>query len=371
MKKTITYIISDISKMIALEWICTFRDQNQTDLSFVLLNENDSEIEAFVKHHNYPFIRIRYRGKKDLPLAIVSTIKFLRKIRPDIVHCHLFDACAVGLTAAWLSGVKRRIYTRHYSTLHHVYFSKAVKYDRFFNKIATEIIAISALVKRVLIERERVPEHKVHLINHGFLSEEFGKIDNERITKFAKKYNIQQNDILIGVIARYTELKGVHHIIPAFIKILSEYPVAKLLLANSHGNDEKYIRSLLQQIPEHRIIEVKYERDMGALYNNLKVYVHTPINEHIEAFGQTYVEALMAGVPSVFTLSGIAAEFIVHERNALVVDFQNEEQIYHAIKRLLDDHQLYDRISQQGKKDAIAMFDLPVMIEKLEKLYLS
>ncbi len=44
--------------------------------------------------------------------------------------------------------------------------------------------------------------------------------------------------------------------------------------------------------------------------------MHVTIGKHYEAFGQIYVEALAAGIPSVFTLTGIAPEIIEHEHNA-------------------------------------------------------
>lgn len=371
MQKSITYIISDMSKMIAAEWIIEFRRKDLTELSFIFLNKGDSEIEEFVRSRGLPFVRIPYHGKRDLMKAIWRTIQFLRRQKSDAVHCHLFDACIVGLTAAKLAGGKKRIFTRHYATYHHVYFPNAVKYDRYLNFMATDIVAISELVKRVLIEQEHVPEHKIKLIHHGFLTSEYDAVSEERISVFKQKYGILDDVVVIGVVARYTKLKGIQFIIPAFKQLLLNRPDSVLLIANSHGNDEAYLRAMMSDIPAKNIIEVKYERDMGALYKSLTAYVHVPIYDHIEAFGQTYVEALLARVPSVFTLSGVAAEFVVHEQNALVVPFQDANAIYLALDRLLTDSALRGRISEQGFEDARTLFSLDSMISKLEALYLS
>ncbi|GAA4452883.1 glycosyltransferase family 4 protein [Rurimicrobium arvi] len=368
--KNLTYIVSDMSKMIALEWIIDYRDKSLTNLSFIFLNKGDSEIEAFVQQHKLPFIRIPYHGKKDLPKAIWQSFRFLRAQRTEIVHCHLFDACMVGLTAARMAGVPKRIFTRHYATYHHVYFPKAVKYDRFMNAMATDIVAISELVKRVLIKDEQVPESKVSLVHHGFLLSEYDNVTKERIAHFKSKYGLGAEPV-IGVVARYTLLKGIQFIIPAFKQLLQHYPDAKLLIANSHGNDEAYLKGLMQDIPAQNIVEVKYERDMGALYKSLSAYVHVPIYDHIEAFGQTYVEALMARIPSVFTLSGVASEFIVHERNALVVPFEDAGAIFEALMRLLSDKDLCKQLENQGYEDTRKLFSLERMISGLEKLYIS
>ncbi len=367
----VAYIISDISKMIAVEWICELIDSERIQLSFVFLNQDNSEIEEFVRVRGYEFIRIKYAGKKDLPKALWKTYRFLKKNKCDAIHCHLFDATIVGLMAGVLSGVKQRVFTRHYATYHHVYFPRAVKYDLFMNRMATDIVAISQLVKTVLIDKEHVSSKKVHLIYHGFQLAEYASVEEKNIRKFRSRYNISEGDIVVGVVARYTLLKGIQFIIPAFIRLLQEYPQAKLLIANNHGNDEAYLRGMLSQVPPENVIEVTYERDMGALYKSLNMYIHVPISDHIEAFGQTYVEALMAGIPSIFTLSGIAQEFIEHEKNAIVVPFEDADAIYTAMKRLLCDPELVRRITLQGSKDASERFDVRNMVEGLEKLYLA
>ena len=43
--------------------------------------------------------------------------ELLLKIKPHTVHTHLFDANLSGLMAAKLLGIKKRIYTRHHSTI--------------------------------------------------------------------------------------------------------------------------------------------------------------------------------------------------------------------------------------------------------------
>jgi len=105
------------------------------------------------------------------------------------------------------------------------------------------------------------------------------------------------------------------------------------------------------------------------VYKIFSVYVHTPVDEHSEAFGQTYVEALAAGVPSVFTMSGIANDFIRDGQNALTVPFKDAEAISIAIKKLLADTQLSSSLAVQGKLDVQRYFGLQKMVNSLEDLY--
>ncbi len=140
---------------------------------------------------------------------------------------------------------------------------------------------------------------------------------------------------VIGVVARYEILKGIQCIIPAFRRLLEDFPDAKLVLANAYGHYAHQIRRLLRgMLPDHSYCEIQFEPDPVALYSSFDVFVHTPLVAGYEAFGQVYVEALAAGLPSVFTPSGIAAEFITDQLNAHLVPFQDSDAI-------LSQHQVY------------------------------
>ena len=75
-------------------------------------------------------------------------------------------------------------------------------------------------------------------------------------------------------------------------------------------------------------------------------------------------------MPSIFTFSGVAAEFIVNEQNALVVPFGDPESIYNSIVRIINDYSLRKRLIENGKKSA-TLFPLNEMIGLLEELYAS
>ena len=104
------------------------------------------------------------------------------------------------------------------------------------------------------------------------------------------------------------------------------------------------------------------------MYQLFDVFIHVPIDKEVEAFGQIYVEALAAGIPSIFTLSGVASEFIKHEHNALVVEYENENDIYNALIRLIQNQSIREKLITNGKI-ASERFNLNKMISKLEELY--
>lgn len=365
----ITYIVSNINKSLAFEWISKYLNQDKFHLDFILLNPENSDLELFLINNNIMVNRVTYKNKKDIPRAIFDICRILKKHNTTIVHTHLFDANIVGLTAAWLIGIKRRIHTRHHSNFHHVYYPKAIKYDKIANRLSTKIVAISEVVKTILIDKEKVAPEKVYLIHHGFQLNDFEKVDELAISKLRKKYILSPSKPIIGVISRFTEWKGIQYIIPAFTKLLKKYPHSLLILANANGDYQPDIEKLLHTIPKHNYIKINFEPDISSLYKLFDMFIHAPITNEMEAFGQTYVESLAAGIPSIFTLSGIANEFIVNRQNALVVPHKNSEAIYNAMKELLENKELKDKLIYNGKKDVIFRFNLNKMILSLEHLY--
>ena len=363
----IIYVVSGIYRWISFEWIIESLEKHPIDLRFILLNTS-GHFENYLSRKKIEYRSIRYAGRTQMLNTILQVFFILRKWRPDTIHTHFIDANIVGLTAGTLGNIPQRIYTRHHNTYHHDYARKGIYLDKYCNTLATDIVSISQSVTDTLIKRESVPLSKIAPIHHGFNPEPFIDPSPSDVELLRAKYSLESGRV-IGVIARHIRWKGVDYIVKAFKELMYDYPDTILFLANARGDHALSIRGLLASIPESRYRLVPFEYNIGALYRLFEVYVHTPIDPDIEAFGQTYVEALLAGIPSVLTMSGIAHDFIQHEQNALVVSYKDESEISSAIRRILDDKDLGRRLSEQGRKDAIASFSLEEMMGKLVNIY--
>lgn len=371
-KKRVVYVVSDIDKALSFEWVADRLDKSIFDLYFVLLNPGASELEQFLIKQQVPVKNIRCASKKDWPLAFAGLLRFLFRIKPDVVHCHLFTANILGLLAAKLSGVPRRIYTRHHSDYHFRYFPKGVKWDKLCNHLAHRIIAPSQVVKDVLVDREQVPAGKVSIVHHGFDFAYFEQVHAARVVALKEQYNPEQKAPVIGVISRFTELKGIQYIVPAFKNILKKYPDACILFFNARGDYQAELHQLMERtLPSGSYRTVPFEKDLAGIYRLFDVFVQVSTDKSIEAFGQTYVEALIAGVPSVFTLAGIANDFIVDRYNALVVPFHDSGAIEAAIDSLLKQEDLRTGLRQNGRQSVEALFSIDKMIHSLQNIYLQ
>jgi glycosyltransferase involved in cell wall biosynthesis len=366
----ICYIISDVNKALAFEWHANKLRERDCKLHFILINNNVSVFELYLLKNGFSVTRISYKNKWNLFSSILKCIKTLKKYKVKVISVHLLNAGIIGLTAGFLCGIKKRIYTRHHSTYHHEYAPKGIKIDKFINFLSTDIIAISENVKNILINKEGVNPNKIHLIHHGFLLDDFCNVDKQRVDVLMDKYNVNcKDEIVVGIVSRYFKLKGIEYTIKAFHKFLYAYPNSKLVLCGAFGSDLDYIKNCLLLIPSDKYIEIEFEEDNFALYKLFHIFIHVPDNINCEAFGQIYIEALASGTPSIFTLSGVATEFIIDNYNAVVVDYKNSEEIYIAMCKLIEDIELKNKLIKNGFESIQKDFQLDNMINKLINLY--
>lgn len=372
MKKIkVVYIISRIDYALGFDWVDKYLDKSKFDLSFIFLNPTTPKLHNDLISRGTQSFFIEFNSKRDYIKVAFKLMKLFFKIKPDVVHVHLIDACLTTMPVAFLMGIKKRIYTRHHSTYHFDYFPHAVKYDKLINSLSTNIVAISKNVENILVNREHVDASKVQIIHHGFELNKFLHPNMDDVFKLKSKYNPSNKRPVIGVISRFTEWKGVQYIIPAFKKILNNYPNAYMILANAQGDMEAELFNQLKQFNSDQFCTIKFEKDLYSLYQLFDVFVHVPIDEHSEAFGQTYVEALAAGIPCVFTLSGIASEFVENCENAVVVDYKNSDAIFDGIQLILKNTDLKNNLISNGRNHVMKQFDVVKMINSLEVLYAS
>jgi glycosyltransferase involved in cell wall biosynthesis len=361
------YIVSDLNKSLAFEWVAAYF-KDRTHLSFVLIGKPDTLMERFLRGKGIKVFLIDESTHSSMMQRWITVVKIMLHEKPDVVHCHLWKAMLVGLSAAWVLRIPKRVVTRHHALIHYVDFPSGRKWDRLCNFFATDIIAISERIRSILVDKDKADPSKVSIIHHGFDLNYFESVSAERVSAVRVRHHIPEGKIIIGVIARYIRWKGIPFIVDAFAQWLQKHPDAHLVLANASGPYEKTIREHLSNLPSDSFTELAFEEDLPALYRVFDLYVHVPIDADAEAFGQTYIEALACGIPSVFTLAGVASEFIVHNGNAVVVDFGSSSRITEAMEELFNNKEKARQIVEAGKQ-SVKEFSLQKMLTKLEQLY--
>ena len=91
-RKKLIYIISDIDRAIAFEWIADSIDQSKFELVFLLINSSQSYLKNFLTTKNFPVYTLDVTSKRHYLSALLKIISIFRKEKPHLLHAHLFTA---------------------------------------------------------------------------------------------------------------------------------------------------------------------------------------------------------------------------------------------------------------------------------------
>lgn len=369
--KKVVHIVSDSGhrdRQVLYEQIINAL-KNECDLTFIILGGNQS-LKEYCEKEGINTILYAYYPKN--LFEVFRHIWKLSKLiqRFDIIHCHYFDANQAGLLAGYLARIPKRIYTRHHNTFFHdLKDNKNIRWNKLFNRLATQIVAPSYSVLETLINKESVTSSKITILHHPFESTTFADDSDTLKTNLPSKYNIpHQSHFIVGAVSTFQHIKGVEYIIDGFKAFHKKYPNSFLVLANAKGPDEEYIHQKLIELDE-KVIKIPYENNIEGLYATFDVIVHTPISKTAEAFGQVFVESMGMGVPGIFTLSGVLPEIAADKKNCLLVPYKDSASIAKCLEICYSNPELRKSISMQAKLIVRELFNLNVFKTKLHQLY--
>lgn len=290
--------------------------------------------------------------------SIPKVYALLKKIKPDIVHCHLFDDAIMSLFSAKLAGVKVRVITKGDASYHYYYAPKWMPFDKLNNSLATHIVALSGENKEFVVNKEKAHPTKVFTIHHGIPKEDYLVKNDSKVIEIKKKYNLD-GKFVFGSVGRLEQNKGMMDIVKAAIVLKEKGHEFKLIIVGE-GKQEKELLQLVKENDLESFVCLAGwfdEKDIPSLYECLDVYVHA---SHFETFGFVIAEAMMHGLPIVATKStGAAKDSIEHKENGYLFDFGDIDDLCKGM--LYFNKSLPPKLKQENVKRALDMFEFDVM----------
>ena len=304
------------------------------------------------------------RSRKSNTLALIlNMIRHIRLNNYSIVYASGQHATLFGISSAFLTRIPKRIYTRHHSDSNFYKCKSSMRlirgylFDIIFNCLATQIVAVSRVVKDHLIDYEFVDSNKVVVINNS-VSDDF--LNEHR--------QFQSGDTLkIGVISRLTELKGVRYIAEAFSEYHKLNNDCLLIIIGEESDSALDIRQTLSHLPDSSYRFISSISDTKTFYSDIDIFVHVPIRETAEAFGLVYLEAMFSGVHCIFTKSGIISADECLSKYCRIVNFQDSDAIFQGIVRFANHGTEENEIS----RDIIARYSPERMKDSYKSIWLS
>lgn len=301
-------------------------------------------------------INLKIKNKFN-PIVIISIIKLVQKIKPDIIHTHLFQP-RVYTTIAQIFSKRPVLITQKHSIVnprkHHLF----ILFEMLSIRLNDKVIAISESVKKSLKKYEFIPENKILVLPNCIDYKKFHNISEREIIQNKK-------EIVIGIVGRLEIEKGIKYLLLAMKIILTKFPNARLEIIGD-GSQSKELKELSKKLGiSNSVIFFGKFTDVIPFYNKMDVFVLPSI---LEGFGIVLLEAMAAGVPVIATHVDGIKEVVIDGECGILVPPKNPEAIASSFTRLIENPQLTKKIIEEGFKRA-KLFDVQEHVMKLDSLY--
>lgn len=304
--------------------------------------------------------------------------RLILDVAPDIVHTHSSKAGVLGRLAAW-GLLKRKRWTG--AIIHTVHGPPFHRYEKRWRNalyIAAERIAAKrchaivcvASAMREQFLRQRIGAAKQYrVIRSGMETRPYLAPLSASARHAARAgLGLNDSDIVIGTVARLSDLKGHDDLIDALTPIMRDDERIKLLWVGDGWLRERLEGRLRERNMRERVVitgVVRPEKVPG-LVKLMDLLVHP---SHREGLPRTVVQALLAGVPVVASAVDGTPEVIDDGATGRLFPPKRVEAIGETVRWMLSDPERAAATAASGRDACAEAFDAERMIDQLEALY--
>ena len=379
-KKLIRITTAPISLKYLIKGQMRFMSKNGFDVT--MISAGGEEIKEVInnekcKHLIFPLTR-KITPIKDV-IAVLKLYTYLKKEKPQIVHTHTPKAGIVGMLASYLAKVPNRLHTvAGLPLLESKGFKRKVL--NFVEKItyscATKVYPNSFGLKAIIIEAQFCKVSKLKVLANGssngidtstFNPENFSKEQNKILRK---ELALAEEDVVFIFVGRLVGDKGINELVAAFDTLTKRFQNIKLLLVGAFESDlDPLNNQTLKMIDGNSaILSAGFQQDVRPYFAIADALVFP---SYREGFPNVVLQAGAMGLPSIVSDINGCNEIIKEEENGLIISVKDSEAIYKAMKRVLEDSVLKNKLQNNARNMITELYEQKVVWNALLKEYKS
>jgi glycosyltransferase involved in cell wall biosynthesis len=343
------------------------RDQQDGDMSY-LLREGD-------RVHSIPEMSRSVSPWQDFR-ALVALYRFLRRVRPSIVHTHTAKAGVLGRIAAWLAGVPVVVHTFHGNVLNH-YFSRPASFairlvERALAHVTDGICVLAPQQASEIADRGIAPRDKIHIIPLG--------MDLTRFSETTSLLNLARatlsgGRITVGWMGRFVAIKDIPLMLAVAQETLRTTDKVRFIVAGD-GPEAPAVKALADELGPHRFEWLGWREDVDTVLAGCDVLMQTSRNEGTPV---ALIQGMAAGRPFVSTPAGGVVDMVSgpvqREQdgcrwfdNAILVE-PDPTAFAAAFRALAENPGEIAAMGQHAAEFARDTYSLPTLLRSLDELY--
>ena len=348
-----------------LKWFLDNLDRwlnDQDDLEFHFVYPNSaSEIYSRFDNISTHDLQIGYFGKYSMPTGIARLGRLLRKIRPDVVHCHALLPDGLWIT---LASVIFRVRTKLVVTSHGQdivwlpqwsYGMRASRQSRILAGYVARRLSAHVLPSRAITKYAvdaGTAENRIVIIPNG-VPIDFD-CDFEEHADGGTSHmipDISVSDPSAGLnflsLSSTRDIKNLDMLIESFALAKPDLGDSKMFLT-SQGRDAARIADLVHRVGLAEDVHLLGEVTGLAKHTLFRAADIYCLVSHFENFPVTLLEAMKFSTAIIASEVGGIPEFVRHGHNGLLVSPTDAEGIASSMIKLYSDADLRNRLINNG-----------------------
>jgi len=303
-----------------------------------------------------------FRNPRQVAIELMHLYRFMRRVKPTIVHGFLFWAYVIGAYAAWCARVPIFISSRRSLGYHKMRMDfRAMEWVA--NRVTRLVVANSETVRQDSIRQEGLPPEMTRVIYNGLDPACFASAAS---THIRTSLQIPAGATLFAVISNFIHYKGHATFLEAWAIVVRRYPKAIALLVGEGPTRVGHEATVQSMGLDANIRFLGTRQDVPDILATIDALVH-PSDE--EGFSNAILEAMAAGKPVVATAVGGNPEAIVEGETGHLVPTRDGGALAEAILRLMDDPEKARAFGRAGRRRVEERFTEDRMVAQYDALY--
>ncbi len=290
--------------------------------------------------------------------AMLQTRRWLRMVKPDVVHFHDPHALSGAGLAAWRLPIPVRVVARRVDfTIHSPWR---------YRKLADRVIAVSSAVADVC--RASGLERRHLSVVHDGVDPARARSGDRR--RGRESLGLAYDEQLLLCIATLTDHKGHTYLLQALPAVLAKFPQVRLMLAGD-GELRNALEAQARQLGiSHSVAFLGFRRDVPDLLRAADLFV---MSSHMEGLCSTLIEAMFARVPIIATTAGGIPEVLGgasgEKRSAMLVPPRDPAALATAINDALANLPAMREMVDHAERRAERFFTADKMVDGTLAVY--
>lgn len=258
------------------------------------------------------------------------------------------------------------IFTKHVGSF-------IVKKDIFHKWIYKRVdcaLAISEVIKKNLADTTPLDKNKIKLLYDGIDVSKFDPQNAER-NKIRNEFKINDNEIVIGMMARFSPGKGHEEFLQAAEMLSPKFDNLKFMIVGEPSRGENEYGNKIKSLSENSKIKNKmiftgFRKDTSDILSAMDIFAFP---SHAEAFGMALVEAMAMEKPSVCSNSDGVLDIAVDGVTSYLFQKQNAMDLTAKLEQLINSPVKRGQFGKAARERVINNFDINLITEQTINIY--